>query len=282
MRGWAITFAVLAVLLAAVVAIGAFTLQRMRARGYEWHWAWEDDAAGGGDGVEPGDPPGDDGHDHDDAHFALRTIFAGDEEVMHVIYLNREGAVLHAGKDDARANHSSIVAAAGKDELTAPPYRGTPAQWDAIGACLRRHFEPFDVTVTDMRPPGQRYVMLMVGGDPALVGEKKTVSGLAPWSGAVIEDGVVFAFSRKMRERPDAVCDTAAMEIAHTYGLDHEMLCSDPMSYASGCGPRTFRDQDAPCGESKARNCASGKPTQNSYRALLAVLGPRKGTAASK
>ena len=67
-----------------------------------------------------------------------------------------------------------------------------------------------------------------------------------------------------------------AIRNAHAYGLDHGYLCKDTMTYLSGCGNKSFVDKDVRCGEKKARDCADGKPTQNSYRRLLSVLGPAK------
>ena len=68
-------------------------------------------------------------------------------------------------------------------------------------------------------------------------------------------------------------CEIAAQEIAHAYGLDHEFLCDDPMTYLSGCGRKTFQDRTVSCGEYSARACkCSGQ--QNSYRALIDRLGP--------
>ena len=63
-----------------------------------------------------------------------------------------------------------------------------------------------------------------------------------------------------------------AQEIAHSYGLDHELLAPDPMSYLPYSGHRTFQDQVASCGESTPRPCACG-PTQSSYQLLLERLG---------
>ncbi len=66
------------------------------------------------------------------------------------------------------------------------------------------------------------------------------------------------------------------MEIAHAYGLDHEYLCKDVMTYLRGCGSKSFVDAEAPCGESKKRHCEGGSPTQNSFKRLVDVLGARE------
>jgi MYXO-CTERM domain-containing protein len=68
-----------------------------------------------------------------------------------------------------------------------------------------------------------------------------------------------------------------AQEIAHSYGLDHELVASDPMSYLSFAGKRTFQDVAAPCGETTARACGIGGSTcrdsQNSYALLMERIG---------
>jgi hypothetical protein len=119
------------------------------------------------------------------------------------------------------------------------------------------------------------------GGKPALVGADKSVAGLAPFNGFVVPGAVVLIFSQALGNRVQPVCETAAMEIAHAYGLDHELTCKDPMGYLGGCGARWFRDQDFKCGEHKARMCADGLPTQNSVRRLGAALGFKKGKPAA-
>jgi hypothetical protein len=68
-----------------------------------------------------------------------------------------------------------------------------------------------------------------------------------------------------------------AQEVAHSYGLDHELLASDPMTYLSYNGKRTFKDQTVSCGESQPRPCGIGgtscRPNQNSVQLLNARLG---------
>jgi len=85
----------------------------------------------------------------------------------------------------------------------------------------------------------------------------------------------VFGFSATSNNDVRSVCETIAMEVGHAYGLDHEYLCKDVMTYISGCGAKSFVDADAPCGEQKKRACEGGAKTQNSYRTLARVLGTR-------
>jgi hypothetical protein len=142
---------------------------------------------------------------------------------------------------------------------------------------MTKMFSPFDVVITDERPHDDKFLMVVIGGKPGDIGitDGHHVSGLAPFNGNVIPRAVVFGFSATVDNDPRAVCETIAMEVAHAYGLDHEYLCKDVMTYLRGCGQKTFVDADAPCGEAKKRNCEGGAATQNSYRRLIDVLGAR-------
>lgn len=233
-----------------------------------------------------------------------RPIEPGPPPVPRVIYLHKGPIALTGGDDDARARLSSVVASAGahrhqdrpglgaRPELAAhhevaPPrtvalkgFRGSASSWKKIRTCVAGLFQPFDITVTDLEPaPGTPYVMAVVGGRPRDIGHAGKVGGLAPYSGEVIPGAVVFAFADQLGNRVRATCEVIGMEVAHALGLDHVHECKDVMTYLSGCGNKSFKDMDARCGESKPRTCADGAETQNSYRRLMAVLGPRKPAA---
>jgi hypothetical protein len=158
-----------------------------------------------------------------------------------------------------------------------PGWKGTDKQWKAVMTCVQKLFAPFEVQVVDKRPTtGDDFVLVAVGGRPADIGvTDKRVGGLAPFNGGVIGTPVVFAFATALDNDTTAVCETIGMEVAHAYGLDHGYLCSDVMTYLRACGPKKFVDKDVPCGELEPRNCEGGEPTQNSFRTLLQVLGPR-------
>jgi hypothetical protein len=67
--------------------------------------------------------------------------------------------------------------------------------------------------------------------------------------------------------------------MAHAFGLDHEFLCADPMTYLSDCGSsKTFQNAEARCGEYEARDCECSRPSQNSYKKMMSVFGPRAAT----
>jgi hypothetical protein len=195
--------------------------------------------------------------------------------VSKIIFLDRRGGLFLPGEDDAARGSSGVVAFHHpKGPVTMPGWKGSDAAWKKMRACVQAQFAPFDVVVTDELPAGIDFIRVAVGGKPKDLGiAERTVTGMAPFNGLVIPRAVVFAFAAQVTNDPRTVCETVAMEVAHAYGLDHEFLCKDVMTYLS-CGKRTFVDQDAPCGEKKKRACQGGAATQNSYRRLLAALGP--------
>lgn len=210
----------------------------------------------------------------------------GRPRVMQTIYLNREGATLTGGPDDSQLNNSSIVAHAGLQQADIPAFAGSPARWRAIVKCIAGKFEPFDVRVVDRRPVGEDYIMAMLGGTIAVLGDygkqkHHHALGLSPYNGKAIEDAVVLVFTRTAKENTRKVCETAGMEIGHAYGLDHARGCRDLMTYMKPCGSKRFLDRDLACGEHKARPCAGGAgATQNSHRHLMGLLGPSPVAAA--
>ena len=198
-----------------------------------------------------------------------------DDKPSKVIYLERRGVALQPGDDYAASGISSVLANAGNKPVKTRGFSGGDAKWKSIVSCVSKMFAPFDVAVTDQRPTHDKFMMVVVGGKPADIGvtDGHHVSGLAPFNGNVIPRAVVFGFASTVENDPRAVCETIAMEVAHAYGLDHEYLCKDVMTYLRGCGAKTFVNADAPCGESKKRNCEGGAPTQNSFKRLTDVLG---------
>lgn len=204
-----------------------------------------------------------------------RALTGAEPPVSRVIYLERGPRTISPGTDDAPRGVSSVVAHEGTAVRKVPGWKGSAKAWSDTVACVRKAFAPFAVEVTEQPPATDEHILVVVGGKPADIGVKsKRVSGLAPFSGGLVPRAVVFAFAATQGHRAQAVCETIAMEVAHAYGLDHEYLCSDVMSYLPPCGRRRFVDQEAPCGETAERPCASGAATQSSFRRLLAILGP--------
>lgn len=194
-----------------------------------------------------------------------------------VIYLNRHGAVLWPGDNDARASKSSVVTSA--TEIT--PWDIDDETWDETVACVKDLYARFDVTVTDDDPGNVPHIEAVFGGHPNDVGLPDNVAGVSPFRTdcGVIENSVVFTFTDVLPDDSRLMCEVMAQEIAHSYGLDHEMLASDPMSYLDYDGERTFKDVMAPCGEFGNRMCGIDgsvcRERQNSVRLLEQRLGRR-------
>jgi len=89
----------------------------------------------------------------------------------------------------------------------------------------------------------------------------------------VINNAITFLFAQAFGDDTDELCAAAAMELAHSFGLEHAFLCEDPMTYLTGCGRKRFTDQDVPCGEYSARACTCGGGSTNSHRKLIAAVG---------
>src|SRR5262249_52971328 len=89
----------------------------------------------------------------------------------------------------------------------------------------------------------------------------------------------VFTFTDVLPDDAQTVCEVMAQEIAHSFGLDHEMLPSDPMTYLDYDGDRTFKDEMASCGEYSDRMCGINgtmcRQRQNSVALLKQRLGAR-------
>ncbi len=228
-----------------------------------------------------------------------RIVKIAPKQPARTIFLERRPVEMRPGVDDSAQNVSSVlasvrakaakaaapakagtVAKAPADPLRPvklPGWKGTEKGWQQVVSCVAKMFEPFDVTVTDTAPADRDNIVLVaVGGRPGDLGvADRRVGGLAPFHGGVIANPVVFAFATQLGNDVRTVCETIGMEVAHAYGLDHGYLCSDVMTYLKPCGAKKFVDKEVRCGELKARNCEGGEPTQNSYRRLLQVLGPR-------
>lgn len=194
------------------------------------------------------------------------------------IYLVRDGAVLWPGdENDAMSGISSIV----RQPTAIGSWDIDDDTWDETVACVKELYAPFDVTVTDQDPGDVPHLEAIFGGHPSDVGLPDNVAGVSPFTEdcSVIERSVVFTFTDVLPDDPRTMCEVMAQEIAHSYGLDHEMLSADPMTYLDHDGPRTFQDIEAPCGEFESRTCGIGatmcRRTQNSVKLLGERLGRR-------
>jgi MYXO-CTERM domain-containing protein len=142
-------------------------------------------------------------------------------------------------------------------------------------ACVRDQYSRFDLNVVDQDPGEAAHFEAIVAGYPEDIGEGGGVGGIAPFTcNGVWENSINFTFAASLGGNAQVLCEVIAQESGHVMGLEHAYLCEDPMTYLDGCGPKTFQDIDAECGELSVRPCECGNATQNSVQHLLGLFGP--------
>ncbi|MBX3155110.1 MAG: hypothetical protein KF773_03850 [Deltaproteobacteria bacterium] len=193
------------------------------------------------------------------------------------IYLNYTGVTLQPGNNDSRTNRSTIA----NGQVAIPAWNASAAVKTATTACIRELFAAFDVNVVDTDPGNVPHIEAVFGGSPGQLGLPNNVAGVSPFTTdcSIIENSIVFTFSAILPADPRLNCEIQAQEIAHSFGLDHELLASDPMTYLNYNGNRSFKNQTAQCGEDVARNCGINgsvcRPNQNSVALLTERLGTK-------
>ncbi len=189
---------------------------------------------------------------------------------MHrVLYVNFDGGTYTPGWNNSSTNVSSIV----NTTSTIAPWGSASARAQVL-SCVQDIFSPFNITVTDVDPGAMQHIEAVTAGYPQDVGMGSGTGGVSPFSCGIIEKSIVFSFAEIYGSNYQSLCHTVAQEAAHSFGLDHEYLCKDPMTYLTGCGAKTFQNTDAQCGEFSPRSCMCGGSTQNSYDMLMDALGP--------
>jgi hypothetical protein len=195
-----------------------------------------------------------------------------------IIYVNKNGVTLSPGDNDSRTNRSTLV-----DQTTAiPAYTIGATQWNQIMTCFRGMYEPFNVTVTDVDPGNVPHMESIVTTLSSTIGMDPNVGGVSPYTigCTAIPNSIVFTFGQAFNNDPETICEVMAQETAHSIGLDHEMLASDPLTYLQYNGLQSFKDQTVSCGEFQNRQCGlQGEcgATQNSYQVLMTRVGPGGG-----
>jgi uncharacterized protein (TIGR03382 family) len=188
-----------------------------------------------------------------------------------IIYMNKDGGTYTPGFNNSSTNRSSIP----QQTSTVPPWNVSDAGWQQVMDCVRDQFAPFDVEVTDIDPGQVPHFESVVAGRPQDVQLPDGVGGVSPFTSdcSVIDRSIVFTFAEVFGNNYRVICEVVAQEVAHSFGLDHQYLCEDPMTYLTGCGQKSFKDINAQCGEFEPRVCACGQQTQNSYQMLSQRIG---------
>lgn len=194
-----------------------------------------------------------------------------------VIFADRLGGRHVAGRFPGNPRTSPpqswLVREYGFSAVTFAPFNRGDAAWGRVMTALRQLFAPFNAEVTDQRPASGDYIQCTITSSSGSV-MGCGCAGVAPMSGscALLPSSICYVFTPGIgTER--RIAEIAAQEIGHAIGLDHEMLCTDPMSYLSCGAVRAFQDRFVACGEFQPRRCACGGGVQNSFRELLRKLG---------
>ena len=195
---------------------------------------------------------------------------------LRTVFLNRNGGTyrpLGAGDENSSANRSVVLSLSGSEGGTLSPFPYGDVVWGDVVSCVRREFAPYDVLITETDPGDVPHIESVVAGSFSQVGIEPCL-GVAPFDCGVIDRAINYTFAAEHPNDANTICWTVLQETAHALGLDHELLCSDPMTYLDGCGPaKAFQDTAAPCGEDVARPCSCGGSTQNSVQLLTGALG---------
>jgi hypothetical protein len=193
-----------------------------------------------------------------------------------ILYLNKDGATLMPGANDSRTNHTWLVST----PVTLPAWDASASLWAETVACVRGMFAHYDLTITENDPQDMPHIEAVFGGSPNQLGLGPRVAGVAPFSTScrTIDNAIVITFAEAIPQVAQLACEVMSQEIAHAFGLDHELLAPDPMTYLAYTGKRSFQDQLASCGESVARPCGvPGRPScraqQNSFELLVERVG---------
>lgn len=191
---------------------------------------------------------------------------------MRTIYLNRDPVELHPGISDSRTNASSLVPGVSRTA----GWNVSQDVWQSVVSCISEKFGAFDVRVIDQSPGNESHLEVVFSEHPAELGLASNIGGLSPLEPCKeVPNSIALVFARQLGNNVRFICETAAQEIGHSFGLDHVVLPGDVMSYLdAGSSPKAFLNQYAPCGEFTDRSCGC-REKQNSYLDLEAVLGPR-------
>jgi uncharacterized protein (TIGR03382 family) len=193
------------------------------------------------------------------------------------IYLNRDGVMLQPGVNDSAADTSSIVTS----RTSIPAWDIDEEGWQETVDCMKGMFSRFDVVVTDVEPSASvpHIEAVFAGGGADLIGLDDTVAGISPFATdcSIVETSVVFTFTEATGYYPQLACEIMAQEVAHSYGLDHQLLAEDPMSYLEYVEDRSFQNAVSECGEYDSRPCGIDGSVCSMEQNSVTMLAERLG-----
>ncbi|HEY4059463.1 MAG TPA: Ig-like domain-containing protein [Kofleriaceae bacterium] len=212
---------------------------------------------------------------------------------QRVIWVNRFGGA-YTFADSGGGNSATNIASAivyanpgGHPASVQIPPMTSGFDWPTILACVKTHYQPFNVRIVESRPRTGMYEQAAVGGNGSEMGFPPS-AGILGIAGsrnlcAVNETGIAFCFSEPHKSIPQAdaeLCATIAHELGHLLALEHEIKDTDLMSYVPVADSHTkaFQDFDSQCGtdSSNIMQCTCSQGTTNSAQRLDTFVGPRQ------
>jgi hypothetical protein len=214
--------------------------------------------------------------------------------ISPIIFINRcvgGCKITSSSVSNAATNESTIPTQTPGTVIDVPAFPYDDASWGVVLNCVKEIYSPFNVQITDVDPgPTVVHHEIIVAGTASVFGLGQGILGISPVSAdhTPVNNNISFAFagSYSNSTNPNAsfglidLCATIGQETAHSWGLDHEYACVDPMTYLGPCGgQRFFRNKDYQCGTGAPGECnCDGKcgtsgPTQNSHQRILGVFG---------
>ncbi|MBL9016355.1 MAG: hypothetical protein JNL83_19355 [Myxococcales bacterium] len=213
---------------------------------------------------------------------------------VRTVFLNGKGGTYNitSGATNAATNTASTIASGnGRTHMGAviPPVEAS-FNWPYVVACVKKHYEPYNIVITETEPTSGSYIEAVVGGNGSSTGWS-TGSGILGVAAAdnfcgVTEKGIAFTFSTNhlgISKPNDELCATIAHEIGHLLALEHEVAAVDTMSYVpfASSMKKSFTNENAACGTtpSAPRSCScpttgTGQVTSSGVK-LTQFLGLR-------
>lgn len=220
----------------------------------------------------------------------------------NVMFLNRcpNGCTINVGSKANSINDTWPISS----QRVLSKFAFDDATWNAVVACVKDTFEPYNLQITDVDPGTASHFEIMIAGVPADVGFGANIGGVAPpgCSAPYLNNALVFDFANVWSFGAttcnanciEDICSTAAQEIGHTWAdMDHSTNNKDPMTYLNYTRRKYFQDADQQCGsdcvngqgpqgetcsgtnnQSHVCRCTGGsRQTQNSYQVVKSLFG---------
>lgn len=204
-------------------------------------------------------------------YLACLLALASTAQATTMVYINRcaAGCQFSAGVDDSVLNTSSVLSST--HNLSA--FVHGDAVFNAVVACASGLLRPFDIAVTTTEPSPLPHSELVLAGTAAQGGFPVGVAGVAPATCGYVAGAPAFLFVNDFGSDVNGMCWSTAFLLGSMAGLEPLYNCPDVMSYLSGCGSKSFRNEESPCGTFAPESCLCGGNSRNSFFTMRSVFG---------